>query len=144
MDQQITSGLKIAFLIHFIIAGLFGLQHLLAPRLWTDLAGIEITETVTWRVIGAALIGFAVSSWLAYREEIWERVRIVVIMEIVWSSLGALVILWGIIFEGLAPLEWLNVIILGCFAVAFTVFFSRMRSASPLDDGGRIGKGGTS
>lgn len=55
--------------MHSVVAGLVGIQHLVAPRVWTDLAGMAITETVTWRVIGAALIGFAVSSWLAYKEE---------------------------------------------------------------------------
>ncbi|MDQ4076251.1 MAG: hypothetical protein M3220_08390 [Chloroflexota bacterium] len=55
--------------------------------------------------------------------------RIVVIMEIVWSALGALVILWGILFEGLAPLEWLNVLILSGFAIAFALFLRRMRAA---------------
>lgn len=128
MDQRISPGLKTTFLANAVIGGLVGLQHLLVPRVWTDLAGIEISETVTWRVIGAALIGFAVSSWLAYREEAWDRVRIVVLMQIVWSALGALVILWGILFEGLPPLEWVNLVILAAFAVAFAVFGSRRRA----------------
>lgn len=127
--QQLPYGLRITFLLHTIIAGLIGLQHLVAPRVWTDLAGMEVTETVTWRVLGAALIGFAVSSWLAYKENVWTRVKIVVVMEFVWSALGALTIVWGIIFEGLAPLEWLNVVILGCFAITFAVYFARLRSA---------------
>jgi hypothetical protein len=49
-------------------------------------------------------------------------------MEIVWSVLGAMVILWGILFEGLAPLEWLNVILLIGFAMAFSILFSKSRS----------------
>ena len=44
-------------------------------------------------------------------------------MEIIWSTLGALVILWGIVFEGLPPLEWLNVVILESFAIAFAILF---------------------
>jgi hypothetical protein len=118
-QQKITSGLKTTFLIHAIISGLVGLQHLIAPRIWTDLAGMQIAETVTWRLIGAALLGFALSSWLAYRAGTWSRVRIVVLMEILWSTLGALVIAWGIIFEGLPPLEWVNVALLVAFALAF-------------------------
>jgi hypothetical protein len=88
---------------------------------------MEIAETVTWRLIGAALVGFAVSSWLAHRETDWARIRIIVLMEIVWSILGALVILWGILFEGLPPLEWLNVILLASFAAAFSIQFSKLR-----------------
>ena len=128
-DREIPLGLRITFLAHSLVGGLVGLQHLLSPRLWTDLAGMDIAETVTWRLIGAALIGFAVASWLAYREPVWQRVRIIVVMDMVWSALGALVILWGILFEGLPPLEWLNVILLAAFAVAFTVFYVRRRAS---------------
>ena len=128
-DREIPLGLRITFLANSLVGGLVGLQHLLSPRLWTDLAGMDIAETVTWRLIGAALIGFAVASWLAYRAPVWQRVRIIVVMDMVWSALGALVILWGILFEGLPPLEWLNVILLAAFAVAFTVFYVRRRAS---------------
>jgi hypothetical protein len=127
-QKKITSGLKMTFLLHAIISGLVGFQHLVAPRIWTDLAGMQIAETVTWRLIGAALLSFALSSWLAYRASTWERVRIVVAMEIVWSLLGALVILWGILFEGLPPLEWLNVVLLGIFGLLFAILFFKMRT----------------
>lgn len=136
-DQRIPSGLKTTFLIHFIVAGLVGLQHVFVPRWWTDLVGMDITITVTWRVIGAAVLALAVSSWLAYNEDVWEQVRIVVILEIVWSVLGALVIMWGIFAEGAPLLEWLNVAILACFAAVFAFYFGKMsrtdRRAVPID-----------
>jgi hypothetical protein len=129
MDKQISSGLKTTFLIHFVVAGIFGLVLLLVPRMWGNLAGLEIVKTAIYRLVGAALLGFAASSWLAYKETVWERVRIVVQMEIVGSALGALVILWGLAFEGLPPLEWMNVMILAGFAIAFAFFYSRARAA---------------
>jgi hypothetical protein len=129
VNKQVTPGSKITFFARFVITGLVGLQHLLVPRLATVLAGIEITETVPWRLMGAALLGFAASSWMASRESVWARVRILVIMEIIWSALGALVILWGIAFEGLPPSEWLSVATLGGLAAAFAVFFSKMERA---------------
>jgi hypothetical protein len=129
MDKQISSGLKTTFLIHFVVAGIFGLVLLLVPRMWGNLAGLEIVKTAIYRLVGAALLGFAASSWLAYKETVWERVRIVVQMEIVGSALGALVILWGLAFEGLPPLEWMNVVILAGFAIAFAFFYSRARAA---------------
>jgi Ca2+/Na+ antiporter len=91
---------------------------------------------VTWRLIGAALIGFAAGSWLAFRARVWERVRIAVYMDMVWSALGALVILWGILFEGLPPLEWLNVILLAAFAAAFIIFYVRLEHPRRIDEGG--------
>lgn len=142
-DQRIPSGLKITFLIHFIITGIVGIQHVVAPRWWTDLAGMEIIITVTWRVIGAAVISFAVSSWLAYKAIFWEQVRILVIMEIVWSVTAALVLIWGILIEGAPALEWLNVALLICFAFLFTFYFLKMRAGRPATDGNRISSGGS-
>lgn len=122
-------GLRLTFLTHFTVAGLVGLQHLIAPRVWTELAGIEISETVTWRLIGAALVAFAASSWMAYRAQDWSTVKIVVAMEIVWCVLGSAVIIWAIMVDGVPPLEWLNVGLLVVFAAAFSIFWLRARSA---------------
>ena len=65
------------------------------------------------------------SSWLAYREAAWEKVKIVVQMEIVWTLLGTLVALWGLIFAGFPKVDWLNALVLGGFAAAFTYFYFR-------------------
>jgi amino acid transporter len=89
--------------------------------------GAPIKEPSTFRLLGAALIAFAASSWFAYRETVWERVKIVVQMEIVWTILGVLATLWGLMFEGLPTADWMNVLILGAFAVAFIFFYSRRR-----------------
>lgn len=106
-----------------------GIQHLIAPRVWTDLAGIDIALTVTWRVIGAAVVGFGVGSWLAAREDDYGRVRIVVQMQVVWSVLGAAAIGWGIMAESVPPLEWVNAAVLAGFAVAFGAWHLRLRGA---------------
>jgi len=117
------------FLLNALIGGLVGVQHLLAPRLWTDLAGMQIVETVTWRVIGAALIGFAVGSWLAAQEETYNRVRTLVVMQVIWTTVAAATIAWGILFEGIPPLEWLNVAVLGAFGLAFARYLVRYEVA---------------
>ena len=49
-------------------------------------------------------------------------------MEIVWSVLGALVILSGMLVEGLPPLEWLNLVLLTVFAAAFAIFLVRQEA----------------
>lgn len=74
-----------------------------------------------WRLIGGALVAIAVSSWMASRAKDLSSVRIVAVMEVVWSVLGAAIITWGILVEGLPPLKWLNVGLLLLFGVAFAV-----------------------
>ncbi|MFZ0390896.1 MAG: hypothetical protein WAN36_10600 [Calditrichia bacterium] len=130
MNNEMTSGLKITFLLHSLISGLVGFQHLFFPRIWTGLAGMEITETVTWRLIGAALLAFSVSSWMAFKEDNLNRVRIIILMEMVWSFLGAGIILWGISAEGLPEMEWVNVILLLLFGILFTLYYVRSRKSA--------------
>ncbi|HLE29917.1 MAG TPA: hypothetical protein VI793_17455 [Anaerolineales bacterium] len=125
MDRQVSRGLKTTFLVHFIVGGIFGLIYLLIPEAWGNLVAWPVKEPAIYRLIGAALLGFAASSWLAYRETAWEKVKIVVQMEIVWPILGTLVMLWGLIFAGLPAIGWLNAVILAGFAVAFSVFYAR-------------------
>ena len=127
MEKQIPYGLKITFLVHVIVAGIFGLVFLLIPEMFGGMMGAPIKEPSTFRLLGAALVAFAASSWFAYRETVWERVKIVVQMEIVWTILGVLATLWGLMFEGLPTADWMNVVILGAFAVAFIFFYSRRR-----------------
>jgi hypothetical protein len=104
---------------------IFGIIHMLIPEAWRNLIGWPIKEPMPYRLIGAAILGVATSSWLAYNEAAWERVKIVVEMEIVWTVLGALVLLGGLFFASLPAIGWVNVIILGGFAVAFGLFFVR-------------------
>ncbi len=125
MEKQILPGLKTAFLAHFIVGTIFGIIYLLIPEAWGNLIGWPIKEAMPYRLIGAAILGFASSSWLAYNETAWERVKIVVEMEIVWTVLGTLVMLGGLFFAGLPAIGWVNAIILGGFAVAFGFFYFR-------------------
>jgi hypothetical protein len=127
MEKQIPSGLKITFLVHFVVAIVFGAGFLLIPDMLMGMLGARTVEPSTFRLVGAAMLAFAASSWLAYRQPVWEKVRIVVQMEIVWTILGVLAMLYGLIFEGLPAADWMNVVILGAFAVAFIFFYSRRR-----------------
>jgi hypothetical protein len=125
VEKQIPKGLKITFLVHFITAGIFGAGFLLIPEMLTEMVGARAMEPSTFRLVGAAMLAFAASSWLAYRQPVWEKVKIVVQIEIVWTVLGVLATLWGLIFEGLPAADWMNVVILGAFAVAFAAFYYR-------------------
>ena len=124
MEKQISSGLKVTFLVHVIVGAIFGLVMLLVPGVW-NLIGVTVQEPAMYRLTGAAILGFTTSSWLAYKETAWEKVKIVVQMEIVWTILATLVLLWGLIFAGLPAIEWMNAVIMGGFAAAFSFFYSR-------------------
>ena len=121
--MKISQGLKTTFLVHFIVALLFGLGFLFMPVLVGSWYGLNVQEPDTYRLLGAAMLGFAVSSWFAHRATDWESVRIVVVMELVWTILGTLVLLYALLFAGFPALGWLNAVILGAFALAFGRFY---------------------
>jgi len=124
MERKIKPGLKYTFLAHFIVALILGLTYLLVPQTYGTLLKWPVPDPIVYRLLGAALLGLATSSILAYRETAWEKVIIVVRMEIVWLALAVLVMLWGMIFAGLPAIGWLNTAILAAFLAAFSVFYN--------------------
>lgn len=123
MDKQITSGLKVTFLVHGIVGLLVGVPELLFPEAFGQLFGMAVPDPIFWRLLGAAILGFTATSWLALRATTWAEVKTIVVGEIVWPVLGTIVML-GALLTGVWPvLGWVNAIVLGGFAVAFTFFY---------------------
>jgi len=85
-----------------MIAGaVFGLTYLLVPELYGEIFNWPIKEPVLYRLLGAAIFAYAIISYFAYMEPVWGAVRILVIMEIFWTGIGALVMLYGMTQMGL-------------------------------------------
>jgi hypothetical protein len=105
------------------VAGIFGLVFLLIPDVYARLTGLPVQDWAMsiGRMLGATQLGFAVSSWLAYKQTLFERVKIVVQMEVVWNILGTLAAAYGVILGGFPFVYWTNVAIMAAFAVAFSV-----------------------
>lgn len=116
---------KILFIVHLIVGLLFGLGYILFPDLMISLFGLVGFDPWLLRLVGAAILGFAASSWFGMSQNAYERVRGIVVAEIVWTVLGALVSLLGLLIGGLPSAVWINVIVLGLFAAAFIVLAVR-------------------
>ena len=125
MEKKISNGLKYTFIFHFSVAIVFGLTYLLIPYQWATIVQWPLRETFPYRLLGAALLGFGVSSWLAFKNQLWESVKIVVVMEIVWCGLGTVVMLWGMVIKGLPAIGWLNTVLMVFFTVTFGFFLIR-------------------
>ena len=122
-DKIISKGLNITFLVHFILGLIMGIPFLVFPEEYADLLNFTISEPMTYRLLGAAIIAFSISSWFAYRKSKWESVEIIVIAEIVWTILGTIITIWGIISDDFPAVAWLNAIAMLGFAIAFSYFF---------------------
>lgn len=125
MEKQISSGLKNLFLIHFIVAILFGVVLFLIPQVYAGLFSWELGDAGAYRVVGAAMLGFGASSWFCYKNPIWEQVKIVVIAEIVWTGVGAIASAWAILTMGYPPIIWMNPVLFAIFTIGFVVFYQK-------------------
>jgi hypothetical protein len=123
--NKISSGLKTLFLVHFIFGLVFGLAFLLIPKIFMDLFSMSVPNVEPYRLVGAAILAFAASSWFSYQAADWNKVKIVVQAEIVWTVLATLVLLYGLLFARQPAAEWINAIIMAGFAVAFIYFYSK-------------------
>jgi hypothetical protein len=123
MQKQITSGLRILFVVHGVVGLVFGLAQLLAAEAYANLVGLPLPDPFLLRLVGAAILGFTASSWLALLATTWNEIRIIVAAEVVWATLGALVMLWAVLAGVWPALAWVNIIILAAFAVAFAYYY---------------------
>ncbi len=121
--NNIPKGLKNTFLAHFILGLVMGIPFLLFPEGYAEMLNFTISEPMAYRLVGAAIVAFSISSWFAYRKLNWESVEILVLAEIAWTILGTIVTIWGVVSNDFPAVAWINAIAMLGFAIAFSYFF---------------------
>lgn len=120
-----SKALKITFLVHGIVALLFGLLLLLIPGrllLWLGWAPID---PIISRLLGAALLGLAWSSFRGWRATERAQVAIVLEVEAVFTVLGCAGLLRHLLFSRWPLMVWAVFALLAAFAVAWILFLLR-------------------
>ena len=124
MDRQITPGLRGTFLVHSIMMTMFAITYMFFPVLWGDITGCLSNQVPQiFRLFGTAILGYAISSFLAYKATSWESVRIVTQMECIITILFPIVILLALLFWGLPAIGWMSFVVMSGFAIAFNYFY---------------------
>lgn len=124
MERQITPGLKATFLVHSMAMVFFAFTYLFFPVWWGDLTGCLSREVPqVYRLWGLTILGYAITSFLAYQETAWETVRIVAQMERVITPLFPVVLLLALLFWELPAIGWMPFVVMSGFAIAFNVFY---------------------
>ncbi len=115
MDRTISTGLRTTFLVHAIVALVFGAALWLIPGRFLTLVGwvqesfiidgTEITapgtlfvDGVITRLLGAVLLALAFSSYQSWRTQEWVKVALVVQLEAVFCILSVLAGLVVVLF----------------------------------------------
>ena len=123
-----SQGLKTTFLIHAIVALVFGIVLYVKPGIWATLVAWTPFDWNMTRSFAAALLALAVSSWFGYRAASWQEVRIVVQMETVFTVLGAVAGLYGFFAKSAPAIIWVAIVIFVAFAAAWIYFYSRAKA----------------
>ncbi len=127
MDKQVLPGLRITFLVHAIACLVIGLGLLLIPN---ALAGLYSPDWLSkdpsvYRLFGAVTLAVGASSWLCYRERLWDRVRIVAEMELVICTMAVLASLLSLLNGGTPTANLVNVVYFAAFGIVFGYFTYR-------------------
>jgi len=103
-STEIPKGLKIWFVIHFVVDMLFAIPLLLLPELILPWFGWESFDPVMPRLVGAALLGIGGES-LFSRNATREAFKALLRLKIIWAT-GAILALGMGILRGGPPATW--------------------------------------
>jgi len=122
-EREVSKLLKIALLIDIITGIFFGFLMLLIPEIYSDMIGWPYLDPVVSRLFGAALFGFTTMSCFAYREKTWDRVKNIVIMDIVYLLLGTIVVVLSQFIFELPIANWTNIVVYVMLLALFIICY---------------------
>ena len=117
-----SKALKITFLIHTIVALLFGVALLTAPGRFLMLLGWLRINSMLSRVLGAALLGLAWSSYRGWQAQEKAQVTLLLELEAIFTVLAVVGLLRELIIYPFPPIYWVLCALLAVFAVAWNFF----------------------
>lgn len=95
MRDNISSSLKLTFAVHAAVGIILGLGFLFIPAQLGNWFRVPIEADVAYRLVGAAILTFGISSVLGYLQEEFEQIRLILQVEIFWTLVATGVLLWS-------------------------------------------------
>jgi len=119
MNGHTSRAFRIIILVYAISLVLSGLFHVFSPQ--TVVAQDQAIE----RVLGGAMLAFALGAGLAYLERAWDKVKVAVLMQIAWMILYTITLAWGILTGGLLADAWPSTIMGAVLSILLTSLYIR-------------------
>ncbi len=119
MKGQTSRGLRIVLLVYAIYSVVYGLLHVVSPEM------VGAKDPAIERILGAAVIAFALGAGLAFLEIAWDRVKLVVLVQAVWMILYTITMAWGLLAGKILAAAWAPTIIGVIFAILLMVLYIR-------------------
>ena len=118
-----STSTRVTFLVHAIVALIFGLPLLVMPGRVLDVLDWSPIDPILTRLLGAALLALAWSSFRGWRSESWSEVATIVEMEIVFTVLSVIAIVRHLVVSSYPWYIWTILIVLVLFGIAWIVAF---------------------
>jgi len=123
--KEVPNSLRTWFVIHFAVDMLTGIPLLFFPELVMPLLGWDIIDPIASRVVGAALMGIGIESYLGRNANI-DVFRAMLNLKVIWSSSAILGISLGI-WQGGAKAGWLFLGIFVIFWLVWVYYWRKLR-----------------
>jgi hypothetical protein len=117
-----SKALKTTFLVHSVVALVAGGLLLIVPGRSLLALGWAPIDPILSRILGAALLALAWSSFRGWTATERKQVAILVEMEVVFTVLGCVALLRHLLFARYPLVPWLLFAVLLIFAVAWIFF----------------------
>jgi hypothetical protein len=123
--KEVPNTLRKWFVIHFVVDMVFGVPLLLIPELVLPLFGWSYIVPISTRVVGAALMGIGIESYLGRNAGI-EVFRAMLNLKVIWSSSAILGIGLGL-WQGAPQAGWLFMGIFVIFWFIWIYYWRKLR-----------------
>ncbi len=123
---MIPIALRRWFVVHFVADIVFAVPLVVAPDWFLTMLGWEAVDPISARLVGAALVGIGVESWLGRNNREPESFATMLRLKILWSGVATFGIAMSI-WEGAPLMAWAFLAIFGSFHLLWWYWFVRVR-----------------
>lgn len=124
--KKVPNNLRTWFVIHFAVDMLTGIPLLFFPEVVMPLLGWTTIDPIASRVVGAALMGIGIESYLGRNANV-EVFRAMLNLKVIWSSSAILGIGLGI-WQGGSKAGWLFLGIFVIFWFVWVYYWRKLRT----------------
>ncbi len=123
MVDEISKGLRILFILEFIVANIYGITYLFFTEWYIEFVAWPFNDPIVGRMLGVSLMTYGLTSLIAYLRKNWDSAKLAVELQIFWHILALFVVIGGGIVLDLVGDTFIFIVILSPFLVAFLYFY---------------------
>ena len=123
MSPEVLKSLKITLLVQLLIFVVFGFFYTFLVDYVQFIGGWPNLDHTASRFIGVIFLSFAFVLFLVYRESDFEKIELIIILDILIMILGAIVQLVGVFLDLTGWAGWFNFALQIAFFVGLLYFY---------------------